>query len=222
MTARNPERSRTSGRPGPLSEGRGLSIGAVVLAAGLSRRMGKEKVLLPLGPETVLERVLATLAAAGISEKVVVLREDLEGAIEIARREGARMAINPRPEEEMLLSIRLGMMELNAELDAFFVWPADHPAVGAATLEALILAAAPDQVALPTYEGRRGHPALVGGHLKGNIAAIPAGLGLRQLWCDRPEILREVAVPDEGVLLDLDTPEDYAKAIARFPLTPGV
>jgi molybdenum cofactor cytidylyltransferase len=195
-----------------------MSYGAVVLAAGLSRRMGKEKVLLPFGQATVLERILATLAAAGVSDRVVVLRPDLPRAIEIVQRAGARFAVNPHPEEEMLLSIRIGMAELPAGLDAFFVWPADHPAVENATLEILSRGGSPARVAVPTFETRRGHPALVGGGLKADIDAIPAGQGLRHLWRLRPEVLLEVAVPDRGVLLDLNTPEDYDRAIANLRL----
>lgn len=191
-----------------------MKLGAVVLAAGLSRRMGREKVLLRFGDWTVLERVLFTLAAAGIDERVTVVRPDLPQAAEIARRVGARVVVNPRPQEEMLLSIRMGIAELSPDVDAFFVWPADHPAVAGETLAELVRAAGRARVVLPVHAGRRGHPALVGADLIADIVAIPRGEGLRHLWRVRPEILTEVAVSDQGVLLDLDTPEDYEKWIS--------
>jgi molybdenum cofactor cytidylyltransferase len=188
-------------------------LAAVVPAAGLSRRMGREKVLLSIGSSSVLERVLDTLASAGVDERIVVVRPDLPEAAQQARSRGARVVVNPHPEEEMLHSIRMGIEELSPGLEAFFVWPADHPAVRVETLLLLALQANRTLVLLPLHRGRRGHPALVGADLIDSIAAIPADQGLRHLWRSRPEVLGEVPVEDEGVLLDLDTPEDYQKAL---------
>ncbi|HEV2064231.1 MAG TPA: nucleotidyltransferase family protein [Thermoanaerobaculia bacterium] len=188
-----------------------MKLGAVVVAAGLSRRMGREKVLLRFGDRTVLERVLATLAAAGVAEIVAVMRPDLPRALEIARAAGARIAVNPRPEEEMLLSIRMGIAELSPDIDAFYVWPADHPAVAADTAGRLAREAGRARVILPVHAGRRGHPALVGADLIPEIAAIPEGEGLRHLWRARPDVLIEVPVVDAGTLVDLNTPGDYEK-----------
>ncbi|MGH9365238.1 MAG: nucleotidyltransferase family protein [Thermoanaerobaculia bacterium] len=190
-----------------------MKLGAVVLAAGFSRRMGKEKVLLPFGESSALERVLSTLRQSGIEERVVVLRADLPEAIARAGQLGARVVLNPHPEEEMLASIRLGLAELSSGLEAFFVWPADHPAVSLETVVLLARQAGARRVVLPVYRGRRGHPALIGSELLPEIARIAANQGLRQLWRARPEVLQEVTVEDPGVLLDLDTPEDYEKAL---------
>jgi CTP:molybdopterin cytidylyltransferase MocA len=175
--------------------------------------MGREKILLPFGGWTVLERVLTTLAAAGVAERVVVLRPDLPEAAELARQSGARVLVNPHPEEEMLVSIRMGIAELSSAVEAFYVWPADHPAVAVETLDLLAREGGPGRVALPVHAGRRGHPALVGAELIRDIVAIPLGEGLRHLWRTRPHILVEVPVEDRGVLLDLDTPEDYRDAL---------
>jgi molybdenum cofactor cytidylyltransferase len=195
-----------------------MKLGAVVAAAGLSRRMGREKILLRFGETSVLERVLSTLAAAGVADRVVVLRPGLPDADEQARRAGASIVINPRPEEEMLLSIRMGIRELPADLEAFYVWPADHPAVLPETLVTLAREDGRDRVVLPTHRGRRGHPALVGCGLIDAIARIPPGEGLRDLWHADPHLVREVAVEDPGVLLDLNTPEDYDAALRAASL----
>ncbi len=192
-----------------------MKLGAVVVAAGLSRRMGREKVLLSFGESSVLERILTTLAVAAISERVVVLRTGLSEAQEQARRAGARVVLNRRPREEMLLSIRLGIAALALDVEAFYVWPADHPAVAPETLVALGREAAHDRAILPTYQDRRGHPALIGAGFLEAIGRIPPGKGLRHLWHAHPEILREIPVEDRGILLDLDTPEDYENALGQ-------
>jgi CTP:molybdopterin cytidylyltransferase MocA len=183
--------------------------------------MGREKILLRFGETSVLERVLSTLAAAGVADRVVVLRPGLPEADEQARRAGASVVVNPRPEDEMLLSIRMGIGELAPDLEAFYVWPADHPAVLPETLVTLAKEGGGDRVVLPTHRGRRGHPALVGSGLIAAIARIPAGEGLRHLWHADPEILREVPVEDPGVLLDLNTPEEYDAALRATSRTGG-
>jgi molybdenum cofactor cytidylyltransferase len=188
-----------------------MKLGAVVVAAGLSRRMGREKVLLRFGDQTVLERVLSTLAAASIDECVAVVRPDLPQSAELARRLGARVVVNTKPQEEMLNSIRMGIAELSPDVDAFFIWPADHPAVSGETLTELARAAGRARVVLPVYGGRRGHPALIGADLVADVVALPPGEGLRHLWRVRPDVLVQVPVDDAGVLIDFNTPEDYEK-----------
>jgi CTP:molybdopterin cytidylyltransferase MocA len=177
--------------------------------------MGREKVLLPFRGSTILETVLATLAEAGVEERVVVLRPELEEAAARARRAGATIVVNPHPEAEMLVSIRLGLASLSPEIDAFFVWPADHPAVRAATLTLLERAGARDRAVIPVHRGHRGHPALVGRGLAAEIEDLPLESGLRALWRARPEAVSELPVEDPGVLLDLDTPEAYEKALRQ-------
>ena len=189
-----------------------MILAGIVPAAGLSRRMGREKILLPFGGATVLETILTSLEAAGARERVAVLRPDLPEAAELARRSGARVVFNQRPEEEMLLSIRLGLESLSGQADAVFVWPADHPAVSRATLELLAGRADPARALVPTHEGRRGHPALLGRDLLPEVASIAPQEGLRSLWRSKPECLVEVPVDDPGVLQNIDTPEDYRAA----------
>lgn len=192
-------------RKGPLD--------AVVPAAGLSRRMGKEKALLPFRSSTVLETVLGALVEAGVRETIVVLRPGLAGAPELAGRWNARVIVNSRSEEEMLTSVRLGIAALSSDVEAFFLWPVDHPAVSAPTLAALSRAADRTSVVIPRYRGRRGHPVIVGADLRASIERIPPGEGLRHLWRTHRQAVREMDVDDAGILVDLDTPEDYERAL---------
>lgn len=192
-----------------------MTPGAVVPAAGLSRRMGREKVLLPFGRSTMLETVLSKLRAVGVEDVVVVVRADLPEADARARRAGAAVVVNRHPEGAMIESIRLGIAALPAELDAFFVWPADHPAVLESTLERLAGRAARARAVLPVYGGRRGHPALVGADLRAAIEGISEHEGLRRLWRDRSEAVEELSVEDPGVIENLDDRESYERACLR-------
>lgn len=197
-----------------------MKLGAVVPAAGLSRRMGCEKVLLPFGRSTVLGTVLARLAALEVSRTVVVLRPEMPAAEEAARAGDAEVVVNPHPEDEMLVSIRLGVERIAGTVDAVFVWPADHPAVSTETLRLLAAAGSRETAVLPVYRGRRGHPALVGTELLAGITEIPSNAGLRFLWRDRADAVRELAVDDPGVVEDLDDPDAYEKARQRDANSP--
>lgn len=192
-----------------------MKLGAVVPAAGRSRRMGRDKVLLPFGGRTMLETILAKLAEADVSRIVAVLRADLTEAHRLARAAGADVVVNPAPDDEMLASIRLGIERLAGSVDAFFLWPADHPAVRAATLRELAAHASRQAAVIPVHSGRRGHPALVGVLLAPEIAHLPVNAGLRRLWRDRADAVIEVAVDDPGVLENLDDPESYERARRR-------
>ena len=176
--------------------------------------MGREKILLPFGRSTILETVLRTLIEAGVAPKAiaVVLRPDLEGAHDLAARAGATVLVNPDPAGEMMSSIRIGLSALPDPIDAFFVWPADHPAVSLETIRRLGAAADRDLVCIPRYRARRGHPALVGRALTPSVAAVPDGLGLRELWRIRADAVRELDVEDPGVVANADTPAEYEAA----------
>ncbi len=177
--------------------------------------MGREKALLPFGRSTMLGTVLAKLEEAGVAPSVVVLRPDLPEAERIAHLAGAEVVINPDPEEEMLVSIRLGIDRLAGSVDAFFVWPADHPAVSPETLRRLAAGAARETAIIPLSGGRRGHPALVGAELVADIRRIPPNAGLRHLWRERAEAVRELEVHDPGVVENLDDPDAYERARRR-------
>lgn len=194
----------------------GTALAAVVLAAGLSRRMKSEKILLPFGSSTVLETILATLGVAGVEEVVCVLRPDLPDATRRARAAGARVVWNAKPEEDMLLSIRMGLQAVSPKASAVFIWPADCPAVSPQTVKLLARSADPTLVLIPAYRSRRGHPALLGRDLIPAVDGIPPREGLRHLWRTRAEAVTEIAVDDPGVLQNLDTPEAYRAAIKRL------
>ncbi len=189
------------------------SLAAVVLAAGLSRRMKAEKILLPFGDSTVLETILSTLALAGVEEVVCVLRTDLPDAARRARAAGARVVWNARPEEDMLISIRMGLRAVSPKASAVFIWPADCPAVSPRTVGLLARSADPARALIPVYRSRRGHPALLGRELLPAVEGIPPREGLRHLWRTRAEAVTEIAVDDPGILQNLDTPEAYRVAV---------
>lgn len=190
------------------------TVAAVVPAAGRSRRMGRPKLSLPWGESTILGALLGTLGRGGVDPIVVVVRPDDGPTTEEARGEGARVAVNPDPERGMLSSIQAGLRDLASSLDPWpvpiLVTPADLPAVSLETVRKLVaLSGAPGEMAVPVFEGQRGHPLQIGRELVSEVFDLDDSVGLRQLLERHPEGLREIPVEDPGVLGDVDTPGDY-------------
>lgn len=196
---------------------------ALVLAAGLSSRMGALKALLPLGPHTVLEQCLDVLRTAGVAAPIVVTGHRAEEVAALASRAGALPIHNPEFASGMFSSIRTGAAHLAGPCDGFFLLPVDLPLIKAATLLRLIrtLVETPARILHPVFAGRRGHPPLLSGELLPAILAHhdhPGGLRslLARVEAETPDQVREVQVADGGIHLDLDTPEEYQAAQLRF------
>ena len=134
--------------------------GAVILAAGVSSRMGRFKPLLPLGGATMIEQVVGTFRSAGIAHIQAVVGHRAAQLIEVLDRQAVRWALNPRYLEEMFTSIQSGVRCLDPGLGAFFILPVDIPLVRPATLRRLLCEFDPGRIHLlrPCYRGRRGHP----------------------------------------------------------------
>lgn len=194
-------------------------LAAVVLAAGYSRRMGAFKPLLSFGGTTVIERVLATVREAGIETLRVVVGWNADPLIPVLERCGVPWVRNRRFAEGMYASIQAGVRNLPPDVAAFFLLPGDMPLVQAATLIRLAAEwdARPGGILYPCLRGRRGHPPLIARCcIPGILAETPPG-GLRQLLARHAEEARDVEVADPGILVDLDTPDQYQESLRGDP-----
>ena len=195
---------------------KGETIRALILAAGLSRRMGEFKPLLPLRGRTVIENSVESALSGGAETATVVTgyrADEVESVLRGAF--GARVSA-VRNEEyaatDMMRSIRLGAAAL-PRCDAFFLLPGDMPVVARGTFERLLAARRAEKAPLifPTLDGYRKHPPLIDAALIPSILAFDGDGGLRGLWKRFERESRAVAVDDAGVWVDLDTPDDYEK-----------
>jgi CTP:molybdopterin cytidylyltransferase MocA len=189
----------------------GPHLAAVVLAAGYSSRMGAFKPLAPFGSTTILERVLQTLRGAGVQTVRVVVGFNAHLLIPLLERRGVVWVLNERFAEGMYASIQAGVGALPEDTAAFFLLPGDMPRVGETTLARLGAEwdARPGGILYPCHGGRRGHPPLIGAaYIPETLREAPAG-GLRALLSRHATDARDIEVADPGILVDLDTPEDY-------------
>jgi molybdenum cofactor cytidylyltransferase len=199
-------------------------VAAIVLAAGLSSRMGRVKPLLELASRPLLEYILETLDRAGIRAPILVLGH---GEKEIRRRidlEGVRVVVNPDYAAGMSTSLRMGVAALRREDQAFLVVLCDQPLISPSTIDALVAhwASSAALAVIPLYRGMRGNPVLLDRSLVPLIEGISGDSGMRGLLGGDLDVA-EVAVDDPGVVIDLDTPEEMKvveTALARgLPLS---
>jgi len=185
-------------------------VEGVVLAAGLSTRSGQFKMTLPLGSKTVLERAIEGMAP--FVERVIVVTgwqaERLRALL--AGRADVTLVHNARYREGMFSSVCAGAAEVRAR--RFFLLPGDQPLVPAQVYARLL--AAEGTVVLPTYHGKKGHPVLLNRSLVPEILAQPPGTTLRDVIHRAGHTA--VEVDEEGILIDLDTVQDYQAILDRI------
>jgi len=191
-------------------------LGAVILAAGRSRRQKGFKPLLPLGQSSVLDCCLNLFQQAGITgpRKVVVLGHRSEELRPLVIAAGATPVVNADYDRGMFSSVQAGVNALPASINAFFVLPVDIPLVRHLTIQLLSQALSDHdqaQVLLPNCADRTGHPPLLRAGLRAAIADHDGSRGLRGVL-DRAACV-QIPVPDEGMLVDIDRPEDYQRAV---------
>lgn len=196
-------------------------IFAVVPAAGLSRRMGRPKLLLDLGGRPVIERLLTSLHGTGLfADVVLVARRDDRELISAAESLGATVVAPPVDPPEMRDSIELGLGEIARRFtprddEGWALIPADHPFVTPPTLAAMARTwqASSAEILVPTYRGRGGHPTFFRWRLAGELAQIPRGSGLNQLLTAHADAMLRCEFDSPEITFDLDTPEDFRRAV---------
>ena len=189
-------------------------IAAVVLAAGLSRRMGTPKMVLPWGETTVIGRVVSVLTQAGI-EEVLVITGGARQQVEVALQGmPARVAFNPRfAEDHMTLSLQVGLAALPADVEAALVTLGDQPQIEPAVVQAILQAYFEKRSSLvvPSYQHHRGHPWLIARELWKDVFALHTPQTLREFLNAHAGQIDYLPVENASVIRDLDTREDYER-----------
>ena len=190
-----------------------MQIGALIVAAGMSSRMGQFKPMLSIGSISVAQRVIATLSQSGVSKIVMitgynatVLERHLSGnGIIFLRNENYETT-------QMFDSVKIGLSYLRDKCDKILFTPVDVPLFTAKTVKTILDSGA--DLAAPICEGKQGHPILIANSLIPEILADCGEMGLKGAMdrCSVP--LQRIAVDDPGTIHDADTPEDYSALVS--------
>jgi molybdenum cofactor cytidylyltransferase len=192
-------------------------IAAIVLAAGRSRRMGTQKLLLPVGDRPLIVHVVDQLAASVVDRVFVVTGPDGERIGSALGDRDVRIVANPDPQSEMLQSVRCGLQAIPERAAGAMVVLGDQPQISSKVVNDLVHAwqASKHGIAVPTHQGERGHPVLFAMHYRSQILTRFDGVGLRGLLEANPRDVLEVPMATASVLEDVDRPEDYQRLVAR-------
>ena len=185
-------------------------IAGVVLAAGLSRRMGQAKLLLPLGGRAVIRRTVEGVLASGVDRVVVVTGVEHQALADTLAELPVELAVNPHPEAGQGSSIGVGIAALPAGAEAALIVLGDQPFLPGEIIPALVTARGRTGKAIvaPRYRDGRGNPVLFTRQVFPELLGIAGDQGARSVVERDPD---RVALVDFDFPMpqDLDTPEDY-------------
>ena len=199
-----------------------MNLCAVILAAGESSRMGRDKALLPWPPASQ-QKAPSTFLSASIeslspfSDLVIVVAGKNEPTLApLVYSTAATLVVNPDPSRGQFSSLQVGLREvLNRGRDAAIVTLVDRPPATASTIQrlrtAFELAIGRRQWAVvPEYAGKHGHPFLIGRELIEAFLRAPATATARDIEHQHLQYIEYVPVADPFVTMNVDTPEEYA------------
>lgn len=193
-----------------------MKTGAVILAAGRSSRMGGFKPMLKIGSITVIRRVIQTMRQAGADPVVLVTGRQAELLESHVSDLGVFCLYNPLyASTQMLDSIKIGLRYLQGKCDRILLTPVDVPLFSAETARKLLVDCQA-AVAAPLCNGRKGHPLMLSAEIVPFIEGYDGPGGLAGALGASGCPMNLVETEDEGVLLDIDTPDDYEKLLKYF------
>ena len=185
----------------------------LVLAAGGSSRLGRPKQLLPYRGATLLDWVLGTARACAFDQIVVALGGAAGDVRERVDLGGADVVVNDAYGDGCSSSIAAALAALHPRCDVLVLLLGDQPGVTPATVRALLAGRGEAPLAVCRYDDGRGHPLAFGRSVFGQLAELHGDKGVWKLLDRHGAAVAEVAVP-EVAPLDVDTPDDYAAALA--------
>jgi molybdenum cofactor cytidylyltransferase len=193
-------------------------ICAIVLAAGESKRMKVPKMLLPYRDKTIIEEVVENIISSGIEKIVVVLGSGKDDILKVTGKLPVTNCYNENYKQGMLSSVKHGFRKLDEECDAAMVFLGDQPGIESDVIKAIMEAYrnSGKGIVMPVFNNKRGHPLIIAGKYREEIAGIDESGTLRDLVHKFAEDVYEVEVKTQSILKDIDTQEDYSNELKQI------
>lgn len=196
-----------------------IELSAVLLAAGESRRMGNiNKLTLPVGDQPLLRRTAETLSRCGLVELVVVVGHEQHVARELLQDLPLRIVYNEDFRDGQMTSVSCGLAALEKPCKGVMICLSDQVLLDTEDIRRIRrgFERCPTSIMVPTYKGARGNPIVLDYSHRQNILADKKNLGCRRLIEKNPELVTPLEMPNDHVLVDLDTPEAYSAVMQRL------
>ena len=193
-------------------------ISGIILAAGLSTRMGEPKQLLPFRDSTIIETVIDNLLGSKLSEVIVVVGHEADKIQTCIQHKPVKIVFNPDYQEGMLTSAQYGVGSISASADAFAMTLVDLPLITPDLVDMVIDAyvQAEGGIAVPSYNYRRGHPVIFDRRYADDILGLDGNSGgVRSLYKKYADDIHYVTVDTDRVLTDIDYRKDYEEALQK-------
>ena len=192
-------------------------VAGIVLAAGMSTRMGELKQLLPFAQKPTIHWIVETLCES--LESVVVVLGHRSGEIAtVLANSPVQCVINSDYKLGMLSSVKCALQTLGRSAD-YLICLGDQPRLDKRVVE-LVLAAAENSecgICIPTFNGKRGHPILIKNAYRTEIMGLDLNNGLNNVTRGHPDDTCEIPIDIASILDDMDTPEDYQRELKLWP-----
>jgi molybdenum cofactor cytidylyltransferase len=194
------------------------SVAALILAAGKSERMGSPKPLLRIHGRTFLEKIAEEAQSSQLHPIRTVLGHRSSEILEVLPQFQESAVINPKYELGQLSSLQCGLRSLaETSLDGVMVFLIDHPFVHRDLANQLLRAfsAKTAPVVVPSFQNRRGHPMIFASSVFEELLRAPLDQGAVAVVKRHHAQILHLEVNDPGVLIDIDTPEDYNEFVVK-------
>jgi len=196
---------------------------AIVLAAGMSRRMeGENKLLLPFGDKTMLETTLNQILAAGVGEVVVVIGHEAERVQVLLKNRPVKTAFNPDFVAGMTSSIQTGIRAASPETQGFMICLSDMPLIDSSVYQQLAdvffekIKTEQQVIVQPVFENTPGNPVIFSAIFKNEILALEHPDGCKPIVQANREFVVHVPVATDSISRDADTVADFEKIKTSF------
>ncbi len=192
-------------------------VAGIILAAGMSTRMGQFKQLLPLGGRAAIEWI-AEVVGQRLGEVVVVLGYRAAEIAPILAAYPVRCVVNSAYRTGMLSSVQCGLRAVEPAAD-YLICLGDQPRLSGGVVEQVLQARKQvgAGIIIPTANEKRGHPVLIRNAYRAEILGLPIDAGLNAVTRSHPEDTYELPVAEDAILTDMDTPADYQRELKQWP-----
>lgn len=187
----------------------------LILAAGSSRRMKKNKMLLPLNGKTIIEQTISRFLEAGQNDITVVAGYKKNQIVPVLKRAGVNIVVNEDFDEtDMIESLKIGLKCMPPDTKGVLVTPGDIPFIHPSIIEKVLETGKTGDflAVIPSYQRKKGHPIFLGRRMISEILNYRGDKGLRGVIEKFESRIAYVEVNDKNMLLDINRLEDYEEA----------